>query len=143
MTTPDTAEGEIKSEMMKIILQEFPKQGFTNIKAATGEQMRLGKEGEYTPDVTFNKNDERRTPVVMAVETCSAIAEERTGHKWRALHEEAERVSGQFHLAVPRFCNGNSGRDLAKRKLAELHLEADAVWAVNGSLRHFATRVEK
>ena len=143
MTSPDTAEDEVKREMIKVILQEFPKQGFTDIKTDSGEQMRLGKEEEYTPDVTFKRNDEHRTLVIMAVETCSALAEERTGRKWRVFHEEAKRVSGQFHLAVPRFCNGNSGRDVANRRLEELHLEADAIWAINGSLRYFAMRAKK
>lgn len=126
--------------MIKIILKELPKLGFTNIRTNSEEQNQSEQITGHMPDVTFNKNDGQRTFVILAVETCSAIAQEETGHRWGAFYEEARRISGEFHLAVPKFCNGDSGRALANQKLEELHIKADAIWVVNGSLRYIATR---
>lgn len=61
---------------------------------------------------------------------------EHTAKKWKAFFEKARAMGGEFHLAVPKICAGNSGRALAEQQLERLQIKADLVWTVNGSLWH-------
>ena len=126
---------------MKTCLNELKKRGFTNLRATFENMTRPEQINDYTPDFTFNKNDKQRIFVIFEVETCSSITSKNTEKKWKAFYQQAKATGdGEFHLAVPKFCNGNSGRTLANQKLGELNIKADTIWAVNGALRHRTTR---
>ena len=129
---------EVHREMMKTVLNEFTKQGFTNLRA-NFENMTLPETiGNYMPDLTCNRKDKQQEFVILEVETCNTITQEQSEEKWRLFHEKARRMTGEFHLAVPRFCNGDSGRTLTNQRLEQAGIRADCVWAVNGSLKHIA-----
>ena len=129
--------------MMKTCLNELKKRGFINLRAVFENMTRPEQIDEYIPDFTFNKNDKPSIFVIFEVETCSSMMSENADKKWKAFYGQARATGGEFHLAVPKFCNGDLGRTLADRKLQELGIEADLVWAVNGSLRYKGTNMPK
>ena len=126
---------------MKTCLNELKKRGFADLRANFENMPRPEQIDEYIPDFTFNKNDKPSIFVIFGVETCSSMMSENADKKWKTFYGQARATSGEFHLAVPKFCNGDSGRALANRRLQELSIEADLVWAVNGSLRCKGTNV--
>jgi hypothetical protein len=83
-----------------------------------------------------SKNEPRGKFVVFEVETCSTLMSEDTAKKLKVFFERVRAVGGEFHLAVPKMCDGDSGRALADQQLEKLQIKADLVWTVNGSLRH-------
>lgn len=129
-------EDELHIEMVRTALDELRKRGFANLKANFGNMPQPERILEFMPDCTFNKNDPEGRFVVFEVETCSSLLSEDTERKWKAFFERARAVGGEFHLAVPKMCNGNSGRSLTDQQLGKLQIKADVVWAVNGSLQH-------
>jgi hypothetical protein len=129
-------EDELHREMVKTVLDELRKRGFVNLRANLENMTPPEGILEFVPDFTFNKNDPEGKFVVFEVETCSSMISEDTARKWKAFFERARAVGGEFHLAVPKMCDGNSGRALADQQLEKLQIKADVVWAVNGSLRH-------
>jgi len=141
LTAHASAEDEVHSEMMKTCLNELKKRGFINLRAVFENMTRPEQINEYIPDFTFKKNDKPSIFVIFEVETCSSMMGKDADKKWKAFYERAKASGGEFHLAVPKFCNGDSGRALANRRLQELSIEADLVWAVNGSLRCKGTNV--
>lgn len=70
------------------------------------------------------------------------MTQEQSEEKWRAFCEKSKEMTGEFHLAVPKFCNGNSGRTLANQRLKRARIKVDYVWAVNGSLQQIAMRAK-
>lgn len=100
------------------------------------------KIGDYTPDLTCNRKDKQQEFVILEVETCNSIGHEQSEEKWRTFFEKSKELAGEFHLAVPKFCNGNSGRTLANQRLERARIKAECVWAVNGSLKHITMRVK-
>lgn len=130
------SDEEVHIEMMRTILNEFTKQGFTNMRANVENMIAPEKIGDYTPDLTCNRKDKQKEFVILEVETCNTMAQEQSEEKWRAFCEKSKEMAGEFHLAVPKFCNGDSGRTLANQRLQRARIKADCVWAVNGSLRH-------
>ncbi len=135
LTAYASVEDEVHNEMMKTCMSELRKRGFINLKAVFENMPQPEQIDEYMPDFTFNKKDKPSLFVIFEVEPCSSIMSKDADKKWRAFYERAKASGGEFHLAVPKFCNGDSGRTLANRKLQELGIEADLIWAVNGSLR--------
>ena len=135
LTAYASVEDEVHNEMMKTCLNELKKRGFINLKAVFENMPQPEQIDDYMPDFTFNKKDKPSIFVIFEVETCSSIMSKDTDKKWKIFYERAKASDGEFHLAVPKFCNGDSGRILANQKLQELNIEADLVWAVNGSLR--------
>lgn len=129
---------EVHREMMKTVLNDFTKRGFTNLKANFDGMTMPEKIGNYIPDLTCNRKDKLRGFVVLEVETCNTLVQEQSLEKWRLFHEKAVSMTGEFHLAVPKFCNGDTGRTLANQRLEQAGISADYVWAVNGSLKYIA-----
>ena len=133
---------DVHKEMMKTVLNEFRKQGFTNIKANVENMTTPEKVDDHTPDLTCNRNDKQQEFIILEVETCNTITLEQSKEKWRAFYRKSKDMKGEFHLAVPKFCNGSSGRTLANQRLEQLQLKANCVWAVNGDLQHIAMRAK-
>jgi hypothetical protein len=133
---------EVHRAMMKTVLKEFTRQGFTNIRANFEGMTMPEKIDDYTPDLTCNRKDKQHGFVILEVETCNTIAQRQSEEKWRVFYEKSRKITGEFHLAVPKFCNDNSGRTLANQRLEEFRIKADYVWAVNGSLQHIAMRTK-
>jgi len=140
LTAYTLVDEEVHREMMRTVLNEFTKQGFTNIRASVENMTAPEKIGDYTPDLTCNRKDKQKEFVILEVETCNTVTQEQSEEKWRVFREKSKEMKGEFHLAVPKFCNGNSGRVLANQRLECARIRADYVWAVNGSLQHIAMR---
>lgn len=140
LTARISVEDEVHNEMMKTCINELKKLGFTNLRATFENMTRPEQISGYVPDFTFNKNNKQGISVIFEVETCSTIMHEHIEKKWKTFYQQAKATGGEFHLAVPKFCNGDSGRTLADQKLGELNIKADVIWAVNGTLRHRTTR---
>ncbi len=140
MTAHTPVEDEVHNEMMKTCLNELKKRGFTDLRATFENMTRPEQINDYTPDFTFSKNGKQRIFVIFEVETCSSIMSKHTERKLKTFYQQAKATGGEFHLAVPKFCNGSSGRTLADQKLGELNIKADVIWTVNGALRHKTTR---
>jgi len=132
------SDEEVHREMMKTVLNEFTKQGFTNLQANFEGMTMPEKIGNYIPDLTCNRRDKHHEFVILEVETCCTLTRGQSEEKWRLFHEKARRMTGEFHLAVPKFCNGDSGRTLANQRVEQAGISADCVWAVNGSLKHIS-----
>jgi hypothetical protein len=136
LTATASEEDELHREMVMTVFDELKKRGFVNLRANFENVTPPERILEFVPDFTFNKNDPEGKFVVFEVETCSSMIGEDTGRKWKAFFEKAKAVGGEFHLAVPKMCGGNSGRALADEQLGKMQIKADLVWAVNGSLQH-------
>jgi len=142
LTINPLADEEVHREMMKTVLKEFTKQGFTNMRANVENMTAPEKIGGYAPDLTCNRKDMQRGFVILEVETCNTMTQVQSEEKWRAFCEKSKEMTGEFHLAVPKFCNGNSGRTLANQRLERARIKVDYVWAVNGSLQQIAMRAK-
>jgi hypothetical protein len=129
-------EDELHKEMVRTVLDELRKRGFTNLRANFESMTPPDQVFGFVPDFTFSKNDSQGTFVVFEVETCSTLMSEDTAKKLKVFFERVRAVGGEFHLAVPKMCDGSSGRALADQQLEKLQIKADLVWTVNGSLRH-------
>jgi len=136
LDNPSSLEDELHKEMVKTVLDELKKRGFSNLRANFEDMTPPERILEFVPDCTFEKSDPEGKFVVFEVETCSSMISEDSARKWKVFFERARAVGGEFHLAVPKMCNGNSGRALVDQQLGKLQIKADVVWAVNGSLQH-------
>ncbi len=134
-----SVDDEVHKEMMKTCLNELKKLGFTDLRANFENMARPEQISGYVPDFTFNKNNKQEISVIFEVETCSTIMYEHIEKKWKTFYQQANATGGEFHLAVPKFCNSGSGRTLTNQRLVELNIRADVIWAVNGTLRHKTT----
>ncbi len=135
MVTRDSSEDEIHSEMIRLMIGQFKKQGYENLKADLAGEITPEQIGDFTPDLTCNKNDDKRTFIILEAETCSTISHKDTEKQWKTFFEESKELDCEFHLVVPKFCSGDSGGNIANQRLAELHIKADVVWKANHSLR--------
>ena len=137
----ESKDNEVHMEMMKTVLKEFTKERATNVRANFDDMTVPEKIDEFTPDLTFNSSGKNRKFVILEVETCHTITQPQSERKWRIFQEKAKETAGEFHLAVPKFCSGNSGRTLANQKLEEYQIKSDYVWVVNGCLQLFAMHI--
>ena len=142
LTSIALVDKKVHREMMKTVLKEFPKQGFTNMRANVENMTAPEEINGYAPDLTCNREDMQQGLVILEVETCNTMTQEHSEEKWRAFHEKAKKVTGEFHLAVPKFCNGNSGRTLASQRLERVRIKVDRLWVVNGGLAAIARRAK-
>ena len=110
------------------MLNYFRKQGYANLRADLENETPPEQIGDHIPDLTCNKNDYKETFIVLEAETCDLIFDEHTEGQWKAFYGKAKEVGGEFHLVVPRKCNDDSGRDLAKQRLQQLGITADQIW---------------
>jgi hypothetical protein len=142
LTSIALVDKEVHREMMKTVLKEFTKQGFTNMRANVENMTAPEKIGDYAPDLTCRREDMQQGFVILEVETCNTMTQEQSEEKWRAFCEKAKKMIGEFHLAVPKFCNGNSGRTLASQRLERVRIKVDRLWVVNGGLQAIAMRAK-
>jgi hypothetical protein len=82
---------EVHREMMKIVLNDFTKRGFTNLKANSDGMTMPEKIGNYMPDLTCNRKDKLQEFVILEVETCNTLVQEQSVEKWRLFHEKAKK----------------------------------------------------
>ena len=134
MVVRTLAESEKHEKMVRMVLNHFKDQGYTNLKADLENETLPDQIGDYVPDLTCCKNDEKKTLIFVEAETCGTISHEHTEGQWKTFYRKSREVNGEFHLAVPRVCNGDSGQALAKQRLDELNINAHKVWGVNHSL---------
>ena len=134
MVARTPAESEKHEKMIRMMLNHFKDQGYTNLKADLKNETLPDRIGDYVPDLTCHKNDEKKTPIFVEAETCDTILDEHTEGQWIAFYKRSREVNGEFHLAVPKVCNSDSGQALANQRLDELNIEAQEVWKVNHSL---------
>ena len=116
-------------QLIRMMVNHFRNQGYTNIKAdldgyTQPEPISDGYGNTYIPDLTCNKNDRNSTRIVLEAETCGTIDDGHTAGQWRAF----TRARGDFHLVVPKTCGNESGRAKAQRRLRELGITAKEIW---------------
>ena len=128
------AESEKHKKMVRMMLNHFKDQGYSNLKADRENETLPDQIGDHVPDLTCCKNDEKRILIIVEAETCDTMSHEHTEDQWKAFYRKSREVNGEFHLAVPRVCNGDSGQALANQRLDELNIKAHKVWRVNHSL---------
>ena len=134
MVVRTLAENEKHEKMVRMMLDHFKGQGYTNLKADLENETLPDRIGDYLPDLTCCKKDEKKTPIFVEAETCGTISHEHTEGQWKAFYRKSREVNGEFHLVVPKACNGDSGQALASQRLDELSIKAQEVWKVNHSL---------
>ncbi|UCD40504.1 MAG: hypothetical protein JSV87_02965 [Candidatus Bathyarchaeota archaeon] len=134
MVTRDSSEAEIHNEMIRLMISHFMKQGYRNLRADLANETPPEHIGDFTPDLTCNKNDDKGTCIILEAETCSTILQKHTERQWRTFFNEAKERKCEFHLVVPKLCESDSGGNIANQRLTELHIKADAVWKANHSL---------
>ena len=128
MVTRELAESREHRSLIRMMLNYFRNQGYTNLRADLESQTPPEQIGDRIPDLTCNKNDFGRTFIILEAETCSTISHEHTEEQWKAFYRKAREVEGEFHLVVPRNCDDDSGRSLARQRLSELEITADHIW---------------
>ncbi len=92
-----------------------------------------GKEHEaYIPDLTCQKNDLQRTPIILEAETCGSLHLEHTKQQWTLFNAHALGNNGAFHVVVPRLCESGgqnvSGTDLVKQVASAWNVTVHEVW---------------
>jgi len=122
------AESEEHKRLVKMMLNHFKSKGYTNLKADLEGETLPDRIDGHIPDLTCNKNDAKGTFIILEAETCNTIFDEHTEDQWKTFHQKAQEVGGEFHIIVPKTCNGESGPDLARKRLNELGIRADAIW---------------
>lgn len=135
MVTRNSSEAEIHSKMIRLMIGQFKKQGYENLRADLAGETTPEQVGDFTPDLTCNKNDDKKTFIILEAETCGTISLKHTEKQWKTFFEKSKELDCEFHLVVPKFCGGDSGGNMANQRLAELHIKADVVWKANHSLR--------
>lgn len=129
MASRTSTESVEHRQLIKMMVSHFREQGYTSIKADLGQHAQPTPIGDrsgttYIPDLTCNKNDRARTPIVLEAEICSTINDSHTAGQWRAF----AHAKGEFHLVVPKNCGSESGRTKARHRLRELGITAEEIW---------------
>ncbi len=129
MAVRTPAETEQHQRLIRMMADEFRRQGYTNIKAdlegfALPDPVIDGRGNQYIPDLTCNKNDPSRTRILLEGETCDTISDSHTQAQWRAF----AHAKGEFHLVVPTTCGTEPGLERAERRLEELGITAKKIW---------------
>lgn len=126
--TREPAESREHKSLVRMMLNYFRNQGYTNLKADLEGETSPEQIDDHIPDLTCNKNDLERTFIVLEAETCGTIFDEHTEAQWKTFYRKAREVEGEFHLVVPRACNDDSGRTLARQRLTQLGITAHTIW---------------
>ena len=129
MASRTRTESTEHKQLVKMMVNHFSNQGYTNIRADIDGYTRPEPIGDghgrtYIPDLTCNKNDRNRSRIVLEAETCGTIDDGHTAGQWRAF----ARARGEFHLVVPKTCGREPGRTKAQRQLRALGITADEIW---------------
>jgi len=122
------AESEEHKRLVKMMLNHFKSKGYTNLKADLEGETPPNQIYGHIPDLTCNKNDAKGTFIILEAETCDTIFDEHTEDQWKTFYRKAREVGGEFHIVVPRTCNGESAFDLVEKRLKELGIRADSIW---------------
>jgi hypothetical protein len=62
MVVRTLAETEKHEKIIRMVLNHFKDQGYTNLKADLENETLPDQIGDYVPDLTCYKNDEKKTP---------------------------------------------------------------------------------
>lgn len=128
MVTRTPTESQEHKNLVEMMFNYFVKQGYTNLKADLEGKTQPDQIGKHIPDLTCNKNDTKKTFIILEAETCSTISDEHTESQWKTFYNKAKEIDGEFHIVVPKTCNNSSGRTLAEQRLKELGISADTIW---------------
>ena len=118
---------EEHDRLIRMMANHFASLGYTEIKAHVSGYNRPDEIYGHFPDVACRKNDVKRTPIILEAETCDTIFHEHTDGQWKTFYNEAKRSDGEFHIIVPKTCNGRLGTEMANQKLQQLGISA-TVW---------------
>jgi hypothetical protein len=129
MASRNQSESVEHANLIKMMLNYFTQNGYSNIKAdlqgyTASELVLDGRGNNFLPDLTCNKNDAVKTRIILEAETCSTISDSHTADQWRAF----ARATGEFHIVVPKTCNGQSGRTKAQDRLRGIGITAEQIW---------------
>ena len=119
------SESTEHAELITMMVAHFKGLGYSDIRADISGYTQPDQVGGHIPDLSCKKNDAARTRITLEAETCETIGDDHTASQWRAFAS----ASGEFHLVVPKSCGTESGRSKAQRRLRELGLSADEIWA--------------
>jgi hypothetical protein len=119
--------GKEHNRLINMMANHFRKLEYTDIKADITGYTRPDEIYGHVPDLTCRKNDVTRTLIILEAETCDTIFHEHTDGQWKTFFNEASRKKGEFHLIVPKTCDGRSGRQMANERLNQLGISA-TVW---------------
>lgn len=129
MAYRDELASQQHNDFIRRMMNEFQKKGYLNIKADLPQWK--DKPDRYfgeLPDLTCNKDDSKRTPIIVEAETCGTISSEEAKKQFYAFSNYVKMGRNQdeareFHLIVPKICNDKSGKDLVEQRLQELKID--------------------
>lgn len=110
------------------MIDYFRKQGYKDIKADLEGYIRPDEIYGHRPDLTCRTKGFKRIFILLEAETRGTIFDPHTEAQWRAFYNQADQKRGEFHVVVPRICDGQPGRELANQRLRELNISAYLVW---------------
>jgi hypothetical protein len=98
--------------LVRMMLNYYSTQGYVNIRADLEGCSRPdkfywnGRENEtFIPDLTCQKNDPKRTQIILEAETCESLGLDHTRQQFKLFSANARQYGKEFHVAVPRRCS--------------------------------------
>lgn len=120
----DPKESREHEDLIKMMVRYFTNQGFRNIKADVPGMPTpvtiVGTKRSHVPDLTADKNGMR---IILEAETSSSIFDDHTASQWSLFSDVAQKISGEFHIVVPK-----ADRSAAEQSAANLGLRLDMIW---------------
>ena len=119
-------------KLVRTLAEHYRSLGYNNIRADLSDWTQPvlieGTKQNHIPDVTCQKNDLRRTPIIAEVETGSTISDNHTASQWSLFRDAATKAGGEFHLMVPSGIDRQPGQNVASKRLKLLRLDAEEIW---------------
>jgi hypothetical protein len=132
-------EQSAHDSLVRMMVNYYSTQGCVNIRADLENFSRpvaiywkRREQERFIPDVTCQKNDLKKTQIILEAETCESLGSDHTRQQFELYSAHAAQFGKEFHVAVPRLCSlgGNivTGQSLVQRHAAAWRVTIHKIW---------------
>jgi hypothetical protein len=136
-------EQSVHDSLVRMMVNYYSTQGCLNIHADLENLSRpmkfywTGRESEtFIPDLTCQKNDLRRTEIILEAETCESLGSDHTRQQFQLFSANALHHGKEFHVVVPRLCSVDgrivTAESLVKHNAATWNVTVHRIWWPSG-----------
>ena len=128
MSTLTESESPEHEALVRMMAEYFRSKNYRGLKADLAGWPTPDEISGCIPDVTGIRPD-TNVFVILEAETCDSIIDSHTEEQWKAFYEYVSHGAREFHVAVPRQCGSERGRDVANRRARKLGITFHTVWS--------------